>query len=124
MNNEKLFKLITKLNNLTKKKEIAWEEEGPPINITEGTGSIIWKYYFTKYNGQSIAIYELREKEYDGMTDTSYWSKKYVFSLIDNRGYETWSTISQSAILFDLFETVEYQVAGVSAIIEDLLDAE
>ena len=104
------------MTELTQKGTVAWVRVDPP-NMS-GTGDFSDIAFFAKYDGENLRIFRKRFKHaFD--EDRFEWSERPVLQVTDNVGTALYEFPHSSAI-YDLIDTVEYQVSGVGVLIDKL----
>ncbi|WP_272572306.1 MULTISPECIES: hypothetical protein [unclassified Providencia] len=118
--NNKEIQIITQLVRETANGNIKWASMAPPKALISATEDEIYTYFEAKYKGKTFAIYERRYKHYYDMDEYS-WSRKPVFSILNNEGHVILEFEQRSPVLSDLLHTVSHQVADLDSLLNDLL---
>lgn len=117
----KIIKLITLLTELTQESKIEWHVDDPPQLLTRGTDFIIPIYYVTTYKNKEFAIYKRRYQNFFPEYEKFYWTEEIVLALMDDDTV-IWDYSESSPALYNLFEAVREQVAGIDDIVDNLID--
>lgn len=129
----KLVEALSKLVELTQEGKIEWTASSEHYSTPQDWLVVAafkgqwegWKLRITKFNRKiepealsltsiSIAL---------GRPTKPYWKTQYKLDIVDDRGMELYS-FPTSSVVSDLFETIQYQAAGVSGFMDKLLDSE
>jgi hypothetical protein len=120
---EKVTKLLVKLNRITSLDQLKWTVCEPPGSIQDGRDDVIALFLRASYKDQFFCLYERRSPNYESEHDTIYWAEQPVFAILDNKDRVLWEAPWSSA-LGDLFETVRKKVANIDKLLDDLLSDE
>lgn len=119
---QKWVSALSKINKLTQDGVLRWAIQSPPSLMREGTDSKIDLVYVVTFKETNLRLYEVRYLAYDDY-ESSYWAKKPVLEVVDDLGRTLW-TFPASRSIYDLFEAVQYQTAGVNQLLDKFLDSE
>ena len=117
----KIIKLITLLTELTQENKVKWHVSDPPNSLTKGTDFVIPIYCDTIYKNKEFAIYKRRYQDFFPDYEKFYWTEKIVLALM-NGNTVIWDYSESSPALYNLFEAVREQVAGLDDIVDSLID--
>ena len=130
LENEKLINSITKLIKLTQEDKIEWfvapQSEKNMIKNNENLDGSIFKAI---YKEKILRLYKSRIKveKNDPYAVFVYpeqkkygWTVRYRLEIVDDNGNYVW-VFPEANSLSDLFQAVQYQVSGISTLIDELL---
>lgn len=117
----KITRVISKLNRLTQEGTLKWGKMDPPRNIASGSENIIASFYGTNYEGRNIGIYEERYRAYDSSSDEPYWTNQVTLAFFSNAWEEEWQFPKVHG-LYELLESIQYQSSNVEGFIDSILD--
>lgn len=118
---KQIISVISKLNRLTQEGKIEWERMHPPESLTIGTDDKIIDFFTSHYKDKNIGLYEERYQDYDPDYDRTYWTSVWELAFFSNEWEIDW-VFPRKPGIFELLESVRYQVAGVDTIIDEFLD--
>ncbi|MBK5125002.1 hypothetical protein IQ288_34825 [Burkholderia sp. R-69980] len=116
---EKSLQLIVQLNRFTSMGEIQWTVQEPPIWLRAGTDAVIPLYLEARYKTARYALYQIRQRSYDGERDMLYWTEDVVLAVLDDMGRSLWETVGGSA-LWDLLNTARMRLVSLDSLLNDL----
>jgi len=119
---DKIMRAISKINRLTQEGEIKWTKaEEAPKCLTTGTDDKILNFYLTSYENRNLGIYEERYQAWDGYSERFSWEQRIVLAIFDSDWKQREWEFPQKPGLYDLYRSVEYQVADVDSFLGSLL---
>jgi hypothetical protein len=121
MTDNKTTKLAVALNKETVRKNIAWKVMDAPSTFIEGTDDIIQVIYCTKFKDKNIVIYNRQHRHYYDELEWT-WSGGVILSVVTDNYKPIWKSDEQSQALWDLYNNVTKQAAGINELLDDLLD--
>lgn len=118
-----LIKMVAHLNELTQENKLQWQSTYEPSrSIYLGRDKIIGAVFETSFNGKELRIYEEQSKNWHD--EESYtWYPRLVFAFIDANGNNEWESPDIPG-LYDLFESVRFQSAGVNDFLKNMFSAD
>jgi hypothetical protein len=119
MTDDKSLQLIVQLNRLTSIGEIQWKVEDPPAMLKTGTDAVIPLYLEARYKATRYALYQIRQRTYDGDRDMFYWFEGAALAVLDDTGRSLWQTEGGSA-LWDLMNTARTRLVSIDSLLNDL----
>lgn len=136
---DRFITLVAKLLGLTQDGGIKWEAKKPRPSLTNDPERAVDLVYTTYIQGKHLGLYQVKHKfeapapgslaaamgDYSAYTrifgtPPPKWKWDTILELIDDSGNCLWTFPSVSG-LNDLFSAVQYQVAGVSEFLNDVL---
>ena len=117
----KITALIVKLIRGTVEGSIIWQPSDTAIQLSGGA-SLLNKVYTTVFKERYFRIYQFRVRHYHD-EDTFSWVEKVQLDLTDQSFNTEWSFPEEQAVR-DLYDTVRFKVAGVSQLLDDILEDE
>lgn len=129
----KWIEAVTKLIQLTQADRLKWAPSAPPEHLNQPDANIVEVVFRTHYKDRTFRLYEVRQKIEDpGPLSRSYslfapmkypyWRTSYVLEFTDAAGHPLF-TFPPNDPLRDLYTAVQFQTAGVSEFLDDLLDS-
>lgn len=138
---KKWVEVIAKLIQLTQAGTLKWQIAPDEFSFTDqhGTSAI----FISRYKNKILRISRIRYEVQDpgpslglfstagktayesvfGVKKYPYWTSKVDLEFVDSKGQHLWSFPNTDA-LEDLYTSVQYQVAGVSEFLDDILKDE
>lgn len=118
---------VTKLIKLTQENKIKWESGNKQKLMKEKPDIQIESVFVAEYNDKRLRLYQCSyEKPKDALLEAfggiskEEWVIDTRLEIIDSYENSLWKFPSINA-LSDLFRSIQYQVAGVKTLIDDLL---
>jgi hypothetical protein len=130
--NDKILESITKLIKLTQQNKVQWsaapfKSDSVLINNSQ---NIVGAIYKVLYKEQYLRLYKLRFKvnTFNDPLAAAFLGKpsfitKYILEIINEEDVCLW-TFPQVPSLVDLYTAVQFQVSGVTTLINKLLSEE
>lgn len=113
---DKFTKAVARLIELTQKGDIRWERGDPPDFTASGDYAEV--VFRAEYDGERLRVFRRRSKV--ALDEERFdWVETPVLQVLDEDGKSLYQFPHMPA-LYDLIESVEYQVAGVGPLIEKL----
>ncbi len=119
---QKWVNALSKINQLTQDGILQWAIQDPPSHMREGTDNKVDLVYLAAFKETRLRLYEARYLAHDDY-DSTYWAKRPILEIVDERGRALW-TFPASRSIYDLFEAVQYQTAGVNQLLNRFLEDE
>ena len=116
---KKVTALIVKLIRETKEGNIVWRTSNTLVQFNGGS-ELLYKVYVANYKSRFFRIYKYRDRHYTDI-DTYGWTERTQLDITDAKSNPEWSFPEEQAVR-DLYDTVRFQVAGVSQLLNDILD--
>jgi hypothetical protein len=122
---EKLSAFVSKLNRLTKEGQIKWKRQRPPHSLVESRDSEgrITYFFGAECMGKNIGVYEDKFRAYHEDTDSYSWEGRPVLGFFNEKWeleYEKFQIIG----MWDLIDTIQYQLAEVEEFLDKILSNE
>ena len=138
---DKWIKVIAKLIKKTQEKEIEWEINRSPKNITLDDDAYVEAVFVSSYkDNRYLRLYKKHFKSikyvdpigtltgvsagniFGQKQKESYWINRIHLEIVDSNNNILFEFPSKQSLLNDLLNSVKYQVSGVSDLIYDLLN--
>lgn len=114
-----LIRMVAHLNELTQENKLQWQSVyEPSSSIYLGRDKIIGAVFESEFSGKHLRIYEEQSKYWHDEESYS-WSPRLVFAFVDINGNNEWESPNVPG-LYDLFESVRYQSAGVNEFLNNM----
>ncbi|MEK6299240.1 MAG: hypothetical protein AABO41_00835 [Acidobacteriota bacterium] len=129
---EKLIEVIVKLIRETQEGKIRWDIKEPPASLKLDVDAAVDLAYETEYKGKRLRLYKenyvvergliQRDPILDNLLGTKYphWAANIMLEITDEKGKTLW-TFPDVNGLDDLLDSVEYQAAGVSDFLDEIV---
>ena len=116
---KKITTLIVKLIRETKEGIIIWSPKDISVQLAGGA-ELVDKIYTTIYKDKYFRLFKYRNRHY---TDENVygWDENIRLEVSDLDFKPEWAFPEEQAV-YDLYDTVRFQVAGVSQLLNDILD--
>ena len=125
---DKFVDVVTKLIELTQKNKIKWQSRDSSEVTKKYPNYRIEGLFTTNYKGKLLQLFQYRYKKPQDPFSVAFaafskeeWVTSVKLEIIDDYGNGLWQFPSINA-LSDLFSSVQYQLAGVKELIDNLLD--
>ena len=120
MNDSKrITTLIVKLIRETKEESMQWKVNDIPVQLSGGA-EVVGKVYTSVYRDRHFRMFKYRDRYYTDV-DTYGWDEKIRLEVTDSQFNPEWPFPEEHA-LHDLYGVVSFQVAGISHLLDDILD--
>lgn len=116
----KLSRLVEKMLRATNGGEVSWRIDNPPRSLTFATDNFIPLYLEARYKGNTVCLFELREKYWTDVDDFNWTVSIHFAILIGDRLVSDYS--EYSPMLKQLFDVALEQASDLDAILDDMLD--
>ena len=104
--------LVVKLIEETSRRQLRWEVEDVPRSIEEGSNNIVPIFLETRFQGQRVALYQIKFKHF--IDDVDYfWDAALCLSVLDEAGRTLWSYEGNDLALNELFSDARRYLPGV-----------
>lgn len=137
---DRFIALVAKLLELTQDGKIKWDATRPRASLTNDPDLAVDVVYTTHHQRKRLGLYQIKRRYeappkgslsaiisgYSGYyrnilgTPPPKWQLDHILELIDDSGNCLWTFPSVSG-LGDLFSAVQFQAAGVSEFLDDVL---
>jgi len=131
---EKVIDAIVKLIRETQEGKLRWDIKEPPASLKLDVDAAVDIAYETEYKGRRLRLYKenyvvnqfplRRDPGLDNLLGTKYpyWAANIILEITDEKGKTLW-TFPEVSGLDDLLESVEYQAAGVSDFLDEIVSS-
>jgi len=113
------FKAVTRLLELTQEGLLKWESRGPCDDILEGRDIVVDIVYVAAKDKRLLRLYQFRYKSW--LDDVNWhWEEDIALELSDEKRV-TWWRFPENRVLQDLLEAVKFRTVGVDQFLDELL---
>lgn len=106
--------LVMRLLEETSRRGVSWSVEDVPSPIERGSNFIIPIFLETSYQGQRIAVYEVKYKQFVDEYDY-YWAGAVSISILDGAGRTLWKYEGDDPELEELLNDARRSLAEVDS---------
>ena len=116
--------VISGLIELTQDGELVWEAGQPLKTIGQDSSERIESVFISNYKGKKLRIYKRTYQSYQISSNLgpkgAYITDEVVLEVIADNGLTLW-TFPKVHIIRDLLRAVQYEVAGVEELLDEIL---
>ncbi|MFJ2970751.1 hypothetical protein [Pseudomonas fulva] len=121
MNTEyKLSRLVEKMLRATNSGEVSWRIDNAPRPLTLATDNFIPLYLEARYKGNTVCLFELREKYWTDVDEFNWTTSIHFGIVIGDRLVSDYS--EYSPMLRQLFDVAREKASNLDALLDDMLD--
>ncbi|VGO14622.1 hypothetical protein PDESU_03187 [Pontiella desulfatans] len=111
--------VVKRINRLTQEGKLEWKTVPANLEYFAGADRKVEVFYYTSFNGRQLRLYKETTKIYHDEVRFT-WEDFAELEFIDDEERTLWE-FPRCAAIWDLLETVSYQLADVDAAIDEIM---